>query len=111
MNECDSCGNPILQHSESPVVLDDRHYHRFALPVEEEGEGSIGEYTIEVKEYTLCSECQRIIVDFIDECSEGEVLVEMLDLVRTAKVLDEYADLLSGMARELDEFSRGKDDE
>lgn len=91
--ECDSCGNYIEQGNR---VIHPEVY-TFALPTDTH------EYT--QYEFILCTECKRKIVDWIDDCDESEVHVELQSLEDTIRALRRGAEAIEETREELEQMS------
>lgn len=91
--ECDSCGNYIEREKR---VMRPQH-HIFALPTDK------NEYT--QFEFVLCTECKRKIVDWIDDCDESEVHVELQSLEDTIRALRRGAEAIEETREELEQMS------
>lgn len=106
--ECDSCGSVVIKRDFS---FDDNHRFEFSLPGDSRGDGP-GPLPQEYHHYehTLCTECIRKIVDWIDDADETETRVELLDLEIAADGLSVQAEELADLAESLDELSQGEVD-
>lgn len=95
--ECDSCGDVILQ----PSPIYDTHHYTFDLPAKN------GHHWV-TREFSLCRECIRKIVDWIDDCDESQVRADAVDLERLAEGLAEESARLKTAARRMEELARGE---
>lgn len=94
MSECDACGDVIKDF----MGHDSRTYHKiFTVPLDEER-------VFEDRDYMLCFECQRRIIDWIDECQEDETRIDRVELEPTIRELEAHAQQLKRSADRLREF-------
>lgn len=92
-SECDSCGNAIIEGTPprlpEPLLID--------IPREEAN-------TYEAREFLLCSECRRKIVDWVEDCPEDEVRVDPVGLGRMVSGLERHASEVERLSEELSEL-------
>jgi len=98
--ECDSCSNVIAGSDEYPVAT---HNLVVTIPTGERE-------TYEGRDYQLCAECRRQIVDFVEGCDESETRVDMLDLEDAERGLEDCADDLETLASRIGSMARGDSD-
>lgn len=92
--ECDGCGN-VVQY-QSMAFRTDIPLINVTMQLD------VGEF--ETNEYTLCNECRRKIVDWIEDMPESERFVEPISIKQTAELLEEEADRLMESAESLREY-------
>jgi len=99
--ECDSCENVIAGSDEYPMST---HNLMVTIPTGERE-------TYEDRNYELCAECRRQIVDFVEGCDESDTRVDMLDLEDAERGLEEFAEDLELLGERIGDFARGDTDE
>lgn len=94
--ECDSCGNIRLE-----MPYDRRRAYQFTLEQ--------GDNTYETRQYQLCNECIRRIVDWVDDTDESETRIEAVSVDRLADGLAEEAQDLAALADRLQQLSASEE--
>lgn len=64
--------------------------------------------TFEERDYSLCAECRRQIVDFIEGLDETETRVDMVEMELAERELSEAADDLFDLSTKLGALARGE---
>lgn len=101
MTECDACGDMVDLTPRFNYCIGQ---FEFTIPIKEETEGEFPGQTFEDRAYNLCFECQRRIVDWIDECQESETRIDKVELEPVARELESQAEELERRAKRLREF-------
>jgi len=99
-DQCDACGNAIVRSEGVPFAVDTL---AVTVPTEDAE-------TYEERSFRLCSECQRRIVDWIDDCPEDATRADMVSLETAERTLSEHADRLQNLAGDLGDLARGDTD-
>jgi hypothetical protein len=96
--ECESCGAAIANARAVPldvtnlvvtVPTDDREHY-------------------EDRDYTLCSECRRKVVDWVEGMDESETRADLVELELAERDLSQVADDLADLATTLGAVARGE---
>jgi len=95
---CESCSNEVVRHGGPRPPVSNLVV---AVPTNERE-------TYEERDYELCAECRRKVVDFIEGMDETETRVDMVELELAERTLSESADDLADLATELGALSRGE---
>jgi hypothetical protein len=104
-DKCSVCG------SVNPLPNSFRHRSHmdvFSFIVPEENDDEDIDRAFKEYDFTLCYECQRKIVDWIDECSEDEVRFQLIGLEDSSKTLEHLSEELDRTARRIQELAEGE---
>lgn len=97
---CDSCTNEIVHSSALPSAV----YNLYVTIPTDDAE------TYEDREYHLCTDCRRQIVDFIDGMDESETRADTVALEQAERVLSETADDYQDLSNRIGDLARGETD-
>lgn len=100
--ECSSCGNQIVGS-----VYRGWPVHQFDLPASDLADDSWE--TRETYQYTLCTECRRKIVDWIEQADESDVRVDPVGMEQFVGGLEMQAQELESLADDLQALMEDSD--
>jgi len=98
---CESCDSEIVRNGGVPLDVSNISV---IIPTDERE-------TFEERDYGLCSECRRKIVDFIEGMDETETRADLVELELAERDLSQRADELQGLATKLGALARGDAEE